>query len=142
MFRLKTFREYFDQRISEEEQVHNMDHNEALKWVLSALGIMKNPNPEDKSQRDQIDDVISSPLSAYPEKLKSLGQQLQLKYADNWPRIAALIGSPENTTVSKLVSVLSANSRPDKSITEPARTTDDDEEDDHEYTEPDGNQPL
>jgi hypothetical protein len=143
----KNFTEYMkwrDTTINEDEQVHNMNHEEALKWVFSSLGIMDNANPKDKSQKDQINDALSSPLSSYPDKLEQLSTQLQLKNASNWPQIAAVIGAPERNTVSKLIAVISANATPKNTLSDaPVRSDDgDDGSNGHHYKEPDGRSPL
>lgn len=135
------FNEYMQWREST-DQVHNMDHGEALKWVLSALGIMDNPDINDKSQKDQINDALSSPLSSYPDKLEELSTQLQLKQSSKWPQIAAVIGSPEKNTVSRLVSVISANATPKKTLSDSPAQPDHGDGDGHEYREPDGKSPL
>lgn len=140
------FAEYMQWRglnINEDDQVHNMSRDEALKWVLSALGIMDNVNLEDKAQKDQINDALSSPLSSYPDKLQQLSNQLQLKNASNWPQIAAVIGSPERNTVSRLISVISANTTPKNTLSDaPTQSDNGSDGSDHEYHEPDGRSPL
>ena len=143
MQKWKGFRDYAAWRdLAESQDVHNMDHAEALKWVMSALGIMDNPNMADKSQRDQINDALSSPLSAYPDKLEQLSKQLQVKNASNWPAIQAVVAAPERSTVSKLVSVISANAAPKRTITDQPYTEPQGEPDDNQYREPDGRSPL
>lgn len=140
MLKWKNFNEYLTWR---EEQVHNMSHDEALKWVLSVLGIMENPNLADKGVKNQINDALSSPLSSYPDKLDSMGNQLQIKNSSNWPQIQAALAEPEQTTVSKLVSVLSANTAPQKTISDQPRQVDtDDDDNEGTYQEPDGKSPL
>ncbi len=135
------YMEWRNVRVNENEQVHNMTHDEALKWVLSALGIMDNVNPADKSQKNQINDALSSPLSSYPDKLEQLSDQLQLRNSSNWPQIAAVIGSPERSTVSKLISVISSNTTPKNTLSDtPIRGRENDKESD--YHEPDGRSPL
>jgi len=144
MFKWKNFKDYIEwrNRLHEEEQVHNMTHDEALKWVLSALGIMDNVNPKDQGQKNQINDALSSPLSSYPEKLDSLANQLQIKNASNWPQIQAALGEPEKTTVSKLVAILSANATPKKTISDQPEPEDSENEEGQMYKEPDGRSPL
>jgi len=144
MSKWKSFKEYVDWRLNEEEQVHNMSHDEALKWVMSALGIMDNINPKDQGQRRQINDAISSPLSAYPSKLDSLRDQLQVKNASNWPQIEAALADPEKTTVSKLISLLSAGSATERRVSDaPSPLGDTEENEDGQlYKEPDGRSPL
>lgn len=140
------FNEYVNWRdlsINEDEQVHNMSHDEALKWVLSALGIMDNVNLTDRYQKDQINDALSSPLSSYPDKLEQLSTQPQLKNASNWPQIAAVISVPERNTVSKLISVISANTAPKNTLSDtPLRNDNSADEEGHDYREPDGRSPL
>lgn len=140
------FSEYMkwrDKNIVEAEQVHNMSHDEALKWVLSALGIMDNPNPADKGQKEQINDALSSPLSSYPDKLEQLTTQLQLRNASNRPAIQSVIGAPEKNTVSKLVAVISANATPKATLSDtPVRDDRGGDGGGHEYHEPDGRSPL
>jgi hypothetical protein len=146
MSRLSNFREYMKWRtenVNEDEQVHNMNQKEALKWVFSALGIIDNVNPDDKSQKDQINDALSSPLSSYPDKLAQLSDQLQLKYASNWPQIASVISSPERNTVSRLISVISLNSTPSKTISDaPVRSDNGNDGEGLNYHQPDGKSPL
>lgn len=142
MGKWKNFNDYIKWR-EDTDQVHNMDHGEALKWVLSALGIMDNPNPADRSQKDQINDALASPLSSYPDKLDQLSTQLQLKNSSNWPAIQAVIGAPEKNTVSKLVAVISANATPKRTLSDaPVRSDDGGDGEGHEYHEPDGRSPL
>jgi hypothetical protein len=130
----KNFAEYVQWR---EEQVHNMSHEEALKWVLSALDIMDNPDPKDQKQRDQINDALSSPLSAYPDKIDALTSQLQLKQSSNWPEIQAALSAPKKTTVSKLISIISRNASPPKTISDAPHQVDSNDDD-----RADGGQPF
>lgn len=140
MFKWKSFNEYKNWRLNE-EQVHNMSHDEALKWVLSALGIMDNADLHDADQRNEINDALSSPLSSYPQKLDSLATQLQLQNSTNWPQIQAALADPQKTTVSKFVSLLSANTAPQRTVSDRA-APEDDEQVGQTYREPDGKSPL
>src|SRR5690349_12284615 len=99
----KTFKEYCEWRLNEN---HKMSHKEALQWVLSALGIMDNADPDDPAQQDEINGVLAAPLSNYPKKLDDLKNQPKLTQSPNWTDIEAKLADPKNTTVSELVGMI------------------------------------
>ena len=134
--RWHNFNEYVVWR--EAQDVHTLNPDEALAWVLSVLGIKDNYNPNDANDRKEVQEALASPLSAYPDKLERLQNEPQLQTAPNWPDIQAAIGSPDKTSVSELASVIGSAKKPDKTITDKSEP----EVEGEPYQEPDGRSPL